>query len=214
MSLTVRMLAGLVAGLAVGIALAAFALPWRADAVALADAVGGLWLDGLRMTIVPLVFALLVTGIGRTAGVVQAGGAAGRAILTFIILLAASAALSALVTPLVLQAWPAPSEAAAALRASAKDASAVPPAPPIGEWLRSIVPANAIKAAAETAMAPLVFFALVFGLAATRIDAERRGSLFGFFDAVQATMLVIVRWVLWVAPLGVFALALGVGAKV
>lgn len=62
-------------------------------------------------------------------------------------------------------------------------------------------------------MAPLVVFALVFGLAATRIAAEHRSSLLTFFAAVKDTMMVLVHWVLWAAPFGVFALALVTGAR-
>jgi proton glutamate symport protein len=58
-----------------------------------------------------------------------------------------------------------------------------------------------------------VVFALFFGLAATRIQAAQRERLVGFFEAVGETMLVIVRWVLWAAPLGVFALSLVVGMR-
>jgi Na+/H+-dicarboxylate symporter len=53
----------------------------------------------------------------------------------------------------------------------------------------------------------------VFGLAATRVEMARRETLFGFFDAIQATMMVIVRWVLWIAPAGVFALGVVFGAR-
>jgi hypothetical protein len=56
-------------------------------------------------------------------------------------------------------------------------------------------------------------FHVLFGLAATRIPTEQRERLVGFFEAVAETMLVIVRWVLWVAPLGVFALSLVVGMR-
>ena len=70
-----------------------------------------------------------------------------------------------------------------------------------------------IAAAAEGAMLSLVFFALLFGLAATRIAAEQRELVLGFFRAFANMMLVIVGWVLWVAPLGVFALALAMGAR-
>ena len=62
-------------------------------------------------------------------------------------------------------------------------------------------------------MASVVFFALVFGLAVTRLDDLRRNAIFGVFDAVQAAMMVIVHWVLALAPLGVFLLAVVVGAK-
>jgi Na+/H+-dicarboxylate symporter len=62
-------------------------------------------------------------------------------------------------------------------------------------------------------MAPLVFFAVLFGLAATRIAPERTERLTAFFDATAQTMLVIVGWVLWLAPFGVFALAFALGAR-
>jgi proton glutamate symport protein len=210
---TVRILAGLILGLALGALLAAWAPAWKNDAVAVCDAIGGVWLDALRMTIVPLVFALLVTGIAQAADTAQAGGAAGRALGTFAVLLVLAAVMAALLVPLLLQAWPAPAEAVAALRRAARSAGAVPPSPPFAEWLRSFIPSNAIKAAADGAMAPLVFFAVVFGLAATRIEPARRERLFGFFDALQAAMMVVVKGVLWTAPAGVLALALVFTAK-
>jgi len=213
MSPTLRILIGLVLGLGLGIALAAVQPAWQGEAVAVLDALGGVWLDALRMTIVPLVFALLVTGVAQAAGTLAAGGIAGRTLLAFGVLLLVSALVSALVGGALLDAWPPSASATAALKAAEKGAGAVPPTPPFAEWLRSFVPNNAIKAAAEGAMAPLVFFALIFGLAATRVEDDRRERLFGFFDAVQAAMMVIVKWVLWAAPAGVFALGLVFGAR-
>jgi proton glutamate symport protein len=85
-----------------------------------------------------------------------------------------------------------------------------------GGWadaLTAIVPSNAVAAAAAGAMLPLVTFALFFGFALTRIDAEPRARVVGFFQAVSDAMIVIVRWVLWVAPLGIFALVLALTAR-
>ncbi len=82
-----------------------------------------------------------------------------------------------------------------------------------GAWFSGIIPANPIKAAAETHMAPLVVFALFFGFAASRIETRLRTLVMTFFEAVVATMLVIVRWVLLAGPLGVLALGFGVGAR-
>ena len=74
--------------------------------------------------------------------------------------------------------------------------------------LTAIMPNNAIMAAAQSAMLPLVVFALFLGFALTRIAPARRALLVEFFQAIADAMIVIVRWVLWVAPLGVFALIL------
>jgi Na+/H+-dicarboxylate symporter len=110
--------------------------------------------------------------------------------------------------------WPAPARAAQALREAAMGAGkTIPPAPPFGEWLRAFIPANPVKAAVDGNMASLVAFALIFGIAATRLSEPRREAIFRFFDAVQATMMEIVGWVLWLGPFGVFFLALVVGAK-
>ncbi len=211
MSLTVRILIGLALGLAIGAGLAAANL--ASDAVVEgASTAGALWLDLLRMTIVPLVFSLLVVAIAGAAGTVAAGGAAAWSLLLFGALLLASSVFAAIVTPLILQLWPVSADAAAVLREGA-DASKVPATPPIGEWLRSLIPSNPVGSAAEGAMAPLVIFAVLFGLAATRIARERTASITGLFQAVADTMLVIVGWVLWLAPFGVFGLALALGAR-
>lgn len=209
---TVRILLALAAGLTVGAAMAGH--PAIEKIIAIADPVGGLWLDALRMTIVPLVFSLLVVGVSAAAGTAAAGGTAARALGLFGALLTASAIFSALAVSGVLAAWPAPQAAVAGLREAAGHSSQkVPDFPTMGAWLRAFIPTNPIEAAAETNMAPLVVFALLFGLALTRIRAELRRGLTDVFQALMDTMLVLVQWVLLVAPIGVFALALIVGAK-
>ena len=213
-SLTTRILLGLVAGLVLGALLPGFHLAWQDRIVTTADALGGVWLDALRMTIIPLVFALLVVGVAQLAGTVRAGGFTGQVLLAFGALLVLSTVVAVFATIALLQVWPAPTQAAAALRAAAQGAAgAIPPSPPFGDWLRAFVPANPVKAASDGNMAALVFFALVFGIAATRLEEHRRDALFRFFDAVQAAMMEIVGWVLWLGPIGVFFLALVVGAK-
>ena len=209
---TVRILLALAAGLTVGAAMAGH--PAIEKIIAVADPVGGLWLDALRMTIVPLVFSLLVVGVSAAAGTAAAGGTAARALGLFGVLLTVSALFSALAVSGVLAAWPAPQAAVAGLREAAGNSTQkVPDFPTMGAWLRAFIPTNPIEAAAETNMAPLVVFALLFGLALTRIRAELRRGLTDVFQALMDTMLVLVQWVLLVAPIGVFALALIVGAK-
>lgn len=214
MSPAVRILMGLGAGLAVGAALAATRATVTPSAIAVAGFVGGLWLDALRMTVVPLVFALLVSGISAAANAAAAGGIAARSLGLFVLLLCAGAAFSAIVMPLLLILFPVLPNAATALSAgAAASTTAIPPPPPLSEWLHGIIPVNAIAAASTGAMLPVVVFALFFGFAATRVSSEERERVVGFFRALAAIMLVIVRWVLWVAPVGVFGLALTMGAQ-
>jgi proton glutamate symport protein len=213
MSSSLRILLALVAGLAGGVALAAWAPGAVPGTIAVAEPIGHAWLNALQMTIVPLVVSLLVTGVAATAEAAQAGRLAGRAIALYVGLLFASAVTAAILTPLFLQIAPLPTESAAALRAALTGVEAIPPAPPLGEFFASIVPANVIKAASESAFLSLIIFALVFAFALTRIDAELRTLLTRVFTAVRETMLVVIGWVLWIGPVGVFALALVVGAR-
>jgi Na+/H+-dicarboxylate symporter len=204
---SLRILFGLILGLTAGALLVGSSV---GDATLLvARPIGKLWLDGLTMTVVPLVFALLVTGVMGAAEQASGGRLATRAIAWFAVLLVGTSLLSALVTSLVLDVSPLP-QAAAALPQTAGAAPAVPAA---SDWLNNIVPTNPIKSAAETAMVPLVIFALLFGLSASRIEEEPRQALERVFRGVVQTMLGIVHWVLWIAPLGVFALAFSVGAS-
>jgi proton glutamate symport protein len=206
-----RTLSGFLLGLVLGAVVSRLHGP--TSLVAIAQTLGGLWLDALRMTLVPLIFSLLFVAVGQTAQTARGSGLAAKALLLFWVLLLTAAVLSAVVAFLFLQAWPMPQAAAQALRSAAPSAAGVGEAVPIMTLVRSFVPANPVKSAADGAMAPLVVFALVFSLAATRQSPKRRAALMDVFDAVQASMLTIVQAVLLIAPLGVFFLALALSAQ-
>ena len=194
-------LAGLVGGLAAG------ALIGRpAEPLAL---VGTLWLRGLQMTIIPLVTALLVLGITRIAAAARAGATARRFLAWIGGLLLLSGLASVLAMPALLAVFPAP-DAAGALLSSAAEPGAVPE---IGEFLASLIAPNIVAAAAETAMLPLTLFVALFALAVSRLPGDQRERLVGFFHALANAMLIVIGWVLWLAPAGVFALAYGVAAR-
>lgn len=206
-SLTWRILAALLAGLGCGILLNSFGGDLRETVQGVAQTIGSAWLGGLRMTIVPLVFVLLVTGIASAADAARAGGVAARALSYFAIGLFASALVAGVLVEGILAVWPIPAGALGAIGGSgplvAPEGTAIS-----GEWLLSFIPVNPIKSAADGAMVPLVVFALLFGFATTQIEAVRRTALLTVFHAISDALLVIVGWVLWLAPIGVFALAL------
>ena len=149
----------------------------------------------------------------ETAHTARGGGLAASALAIMGALLVIAAAISAVVASLFLRALPPPGAAALALRGAAPSATVQGAAIPIADLIRSFVPTNPVKAAADGAMTPLVVFALAFSLAATRQSPGRRAALMDFFDAVQAAMLTIVQAVLLIAPLGVFFLAFVLGAR-
>ncbi|SDS48384.1 dicarboxylate/amino acid:cation symporter [Erythrobacter sp. HL-111] len=200
--------AALVAGLAGGVVLAESGLPdWLRDALAL---VGTLWLRALQMTIIPLVASLLVLGLSQMVRAASAGRAARRFLLLVLGVLVAGGAFTALALPLVLDAFPIPPGASGFL---ASDAGQPQEVPGILDFLASLVAPNLVAAAAETAMLPLTIFFALFAVAVTRLPEEQGERLLGFFHALANAMLLIIGWVLWVAPAGVFALAFGVGLR-
>jgi proton glutamate symport protein len=212
-SLSVLVLIALAAGLGLG----SLASAGGAGAQGLAtgvEAVGGLWLNALRMTVIPLIFAVLVTGIAQMADAAATGRLAARALGWFAILLTVSALLSLALVGGLLDLWPVSSEAASALRAGAQAPQAgAAVAPDFAAWLRSLAPANPIKAAAEDAVLPVVVFAVFTGFALTRLPDDRGRPVLEVIGALGEAMILIVRWVLLAAPVGVFALGLGLGLR-
>jgi proton glutamate symport protein len=214
MSPTVRVLAALLGGAALGIAVASVQPALARDVAAVAQPIGDLWLNALQMTVVPLVVALVVLGVASTSDAAVSGRTARRAIVVFLLLLCAGATFAAIFAPFQLSLLPRDPELIASLRA----AIGAPPAADaatagFAQRFVTIIPSNIIAAAAQAAMLPLVVCALLFGFALTRIESRRRAQAIDLFQTLADTTVIVVRWVLWAAPLGVFALAFSVCVK-
>ena len=95
--------------------------------------------------------------------------------------------------------------AAASLRASAVQPP-VTNAPGFAQWIVGVVPANVVRAAADSAMLPIIVFASLFGLGLPRQSAVSPRFV-TVLRAIADAMIQIVRWVLLFAPIGAFALA-------
>ena len=175
----------------------------------------GLWLDGLKMTVIPLIVALLISGITGGADAAKAGGIAGRSFAWFVAVLTGSAILGGVAMPALIKAFPLPASAAEALHAGLAGidrAGTAASVPKLEDFLSGLLPTNPIAAAANDKVLALVIFTSLFAFALTRIGADARGPVIRFFKAVEQAMLVMVGWVLWLAPIGVGALAFTVGA--
>jgi Na+/H+-dicarboxylate symporter len=213
MSNATRILLALFIGLALGVFAAAQAPVIGVQIAYWLDIVGSLWLNGLRMTVVPLVVALLVTGIVKSAEAARAGPMAARTVFWVVCLMVVSAVLGAVLTPALLSLWPMPAESAAALRAALTTVPAVAEQPPLRDFIVALVPTNPISSAANDSILPLLIFTLVFAFAVTRLAQEPRAQMAGFFSALADAMVIVIEWVLKLAPIGVFALAFVVGAR-
>ncbi|MGH7622886.1 MAG: dicarboxylate/amino acid:cation symporter, partial [Gemmatimonadaceae bacterium] len=132
-------------------------------------------------------------------------------VAVFVLILLFSAVLALLLAPSLMHDMKLTAAAAESLRASAmssgQHATALrTPLPGFAAWLTSLVPVNAVGAAAEGAMLPLIVFTLLAALAARTIDASLRQPLLDVFGAIAALMTRLVEWIIAVAPIGIFAL--------
>ncbi|MBK6414632.1 dicarboxylate/amino acid:cation symporter [Sphingopyxis sp.] len=206
-------LSALIAGMLLGIGVELAAPDAGTASLPYIEPIGLLWLNALKMTIVPLVVALLITGITATADAARAGKLAARAVMTFLAAIFISGSMSLLMTPLLLRLFPLSTGAADALRNGLGGTSEASPSPTFGDFLLSLIPTNPIAAAADTAILPLIVFTTIFAFAITKLEPVHRATLSGLFKALGDAMLIVIGWVLALAPIGVFALGYALAVK-
>jgi len=211
-----RVLAALVAAIVLGFVIAATkssALLSAADFIA---PVGVIWVDAIRMTVIPLVVALIITGIASASNVASIGRMGGRTIVVCVALILGAAIIVVPVAPSIFALAPTggsrPVLPAGAIEA-AQSVTASGGQQTFATWLVSLIPSNPIAAAANGSMVQLILFTLFLALAVARISDDGRLAIVGFFQALGDAMLALVRWVVLVAPIGVFALVLPLAAR-
>ncbi len=211
-----QVLVALVSGVLIGLGLSLTHNSTWIAAGASVETIGNLWINAIRMTVIPLVISLLFVSMTAFPDVRSAGRTGAHAMMIFVALLGVSTAFAALTVP-SLFAVTSTGPVATDLASSAGVSSVVQQAqqlPTFAQWLADVVPANPIRAAAEGTMLPLVIFSIAFGLAATHISAELRAPLVMFFQGVSESMQTLVRWLVKLAPVGVFCLIVPLAAHI
>lgn len=198
MRASVGMLIGLVLGMAAGMVL-------PGDIARAAEPLGLLWFNGVRMTVIPIVMAQLILGVNAQLDARALGSLGLRAFAWFTSLLLMAATFSAVAMPFVLRWFPAP--------AAPTNAQAPGPIPGFGDWIAGLLPANVLQAAVEGRLLALILFALLFGAALRQVTKEKRQTLLLAVAAVNDAMLIIVAWMLRLAPFGVAVLAMVLVAR-
>ena len=206
-----RVLIAVAVAIAAGLAIAASgsaSLARIADAIA---PIGTLWVNAIRMTVIPLVVSLLIVGVASAADVKSIGRIGGRTLLVFVLLLAGMAAVMIPIASAFMAMLPANSGAKnlpAGAADAARELATGGQAQTFAAWITSLLPSNPVAAAATGAMMPLVLFTLLLALAIAGSPAASRETLTNFFRAFSEAMLILVHWIILAAPIGVFALVL------
>lgn len=177
--------------------------------LAIFDFFGGLFLNALKMVVVPLILASIIVGVRNMAS----GGAFGRVggkTLGFYVATGFLSVLTGLVLVNIIA--PGESESARALAASLPDASQVMNkvegrgAGDLVEVIKRAVPSNIFQAALEVQLLALIFFGIVFGYFMSRLQGPAGETLGRFWEGVHDVMIMITMWIMRFAPIGVLAL--------
>jgi Na+/H+-dicarboxylate symporter len=213
-----KVLLALVLGLAAGIAISQSGNPDLARAVGWIEPVGTLWINAVRMTVIPLVVGAIIVGISSVPDLKTLGSLGGKVLVLFLLVLIAAATFGVLLAQPAFSYLSIDPAAAASLRQGAAQASAAAvesaqKIPSLKQWLIDFVPANPIKAAADGAMLPLIVFLVPFGIALTRVSSPARDTFLNVARAMMEASLTLVRWILMAAPIAIFALSVPLALK-
>jgi len=204
---TLQVATALVAGFVAGMLLRATDVPRYIEPL------GTLWINAIRMPVLPLIVTMLIASIAGSSDTRQIGTLGGRTLAVMITMLSLFAVVMMPLAKFLLGGLTFDPESTAALREAARFDPALLQQVSLREWLLALVPNNPIRAAADGALLPLVIFSLGYGLALSRVSEKNRETHVRFFQGVADAMSTIIRWVVIAAPIGVFALAVSVGAR-
>ena len=182
------------------------------------DFVGTLFLNALKMLIVPLVVSSIIVGI---AGI-GSGSAFGKLGLRTILYYMTTSLLAILVglvivnmiAPGIVDGEPAKN--LVGLSANTSDVVAKVEGKGTGDLVEvflRMVPTNIVAAAADGQMLGLIFFSLLFGFFMTKIEETYAESMFNFWQGTFQVMMKITDWVMLFAPIGIFGLVAKVVAS-
>jgi Na+/H+-dicarboxylate symporter len=202
-----KVLLGFGAGVAVGLAARAPGMASFAVAVSYLEPVGTVFIRLITMVVVPLVVASVFVGVASLGDIRSLGRVGAKTLIFFF----GTTLVAALIGLLVATAanlgvgFSIPSQDAATSQAAGATTPAVPG---VVQTLINLVPQNPFAAAAQGGadLLPLIVAVCFFGAAATVVDVERRQPVVRFFEGVNEMAMVVVGWLMRLAPYGVFAL--------
>ncbi|HCO97569.1 MAG TPA: dicarboxylate/amino acid:cation symporter [Pseudothermotoga sp.] len=193
LGLASRILVGLLIGVVVGLILQ----PFPKVAQTYVKPFGDLFLNLIRMIIVPLVLASLVVGTASIENIRKLGRIGAKTI-AYYLLTTALAVIIGLIMGNLMQPG-----SGLTLPTDAQVTAAKPPS--LVSVLLNMVPTNPIKAMVDANMLQIIVFSIFVGIAITLVG-ERAKVVFNFFDGLAEVSYKIVRIIMWYAPIGVFAL--------
>ncbi len=218
MQLYTKILIALGLGIAFGLTANLLDVEWfRAVLVGL-EPVGAAFIKLITMVVIPLVVASLMVGTASLGDIRKLGRLGGKTVALYMgttaIAVTLGLVLSNIVRPGSRVDPQTRDELAAAFAGEAQARlQLAEESPGVVDVLLGMIPSNPIQAAANAELLPLIIFTLIFGAAIGMIAEDRRRAVLTFFEGVNDTVMVIIEWIMKLAPYAVFALIASVVAR-
>jgi Na+/H+-dicarboxylate symporter len=215
MKVYTKILIALVLGAVIGVVAKAYDVAWLHGVIRVIEPLGTAFIRLMTMIVLPLVVSSLLVGTASLGDARQVGKVGART-LGFALAATVVATIVGLAAFAVVRPGsgldPAVRDALAAPFATQAQSAATSQAPLV-QTLIEIIPRNPFRALADLDLLAVVFFTILFGAATGQLRPERRAPILAFFDGVTDVSMVIIGWVLRLAPYGVFALSASVFAS-
>ena len=211
MQLYTKILIGLGAGVFVGTVANWADIVWLQDLLRLIEPIGTVFIRLIMMIVIPLVVASLILGTASLGDLRKLGRLGGKTVGIYLFTTAAAVTLGLLLSNLVKPGSRIDPTTRDSIVASYADDAAgrmtmAAQRPSVSETLINMIPNNPFQAAANGDLLPLIIFSIIFGAAVSLIARERRDMVLTFFNGVNDAVMIIIDWVMKLAPYAVFAL--------
>lgn len=213
-----KIMIGLVAGVIAGVMVQILAIDELTQFFASLEAVGTLFIRLITMIVVPLVVASLLVGTASLGDLRKLGRIGGKTLAYYMcttaIAVTIGLVLSNVIKPGAGIDATTRDELAAQFQVDALDrVQLAEDKPSTIETLLEIIPRNPIQAAADMDLLPLIFFTVIFGAALSLVGKERREAVLQVFHGINDASMVVIGWVMKLAPYAVFALIAAVVSR-
>lgn len=161
---------------------------------------GTLFLDALKMTIVPLIVAAVISGVCALGDVRRLGRVGGYTVLYYALTTGVAVLIGLVVVNLIQ-----PGAGLGALSDEVPEAVLGKEQTGIAEIMLSLVSPSLVASAAELQLLPIIVFCIVFAAALSTLGEKGR-PVIAFFDGLNDVMMKLVIWLMYLAPIGIFGL--------
>ncbi len=198
--------AGLVLGLGFGLLASATGSELLLTIAAASAPFGAAFMNAIRMVVIPLVMAVIFSGVAKLGDPRKLGRMGGLTLGFFWVTLVPAILIGMGIMKVGLLFAP-------DVPLPPVEAQEAPALQGFVEFLVGLIPPNPFAAASAGSLLPLIVFTALVAAAAGTLEEGSRTRLIELADAVGAALIRLVWWILWTAPVGVFGLAAPVTAK-